>query len=338
MNITAALLLILLAGIVNGSFALPTKHIKHWSFENIWLNYSYWSFLILPWLAIALLAPQVFSVYQSAPASILWVMIIAGLGFGIGQICFALALKMIGFGLGFVINLGIAIGLGFSLPLIFQHSDDIFTLFGLMTLIGSILAILGLIFSTYAGHLHDRRSEKPSANEKHYFGGVLLAIIAGLFSAGQNFAFSYTVDMQHMALTMHASTLGASIIMWPGFLFFTFIPYFIYMLYLHKKNNSWYQLRGRDKTKYYLFAIIMGLFWFGSLIFYSKAAQLIGDLGPVVGWPLFMVLIILTSNFWGWRYKEWEGSSAKVRNTLFLGIAFLILAILVLAYSSHLHS
>src|SRR3990167_7737043 len=152
---------------------------------------------------------------------------------------------MIGFGLGFVINLGIGIGLGFSLPLVIQHSQDIITFFGLMTLIGSILAILGLIFSTYAGHAHDKRQKNQATHTTtQYYIGVSLAAIAGLFSAGQNLAFSYTVAMQHMALDAGASQLGASIILWPGFLFFTFIPYVIYMLYLHKKNSSWNNLVG----------------------------------------------------------------------------------------------
>jgi L-rhamnose-H+ transport protein len=56
MNISAnfvVLILILIAGIISGSFALPTKHVAKWRFENIWLQYSLWAFVILPWVMYA---------------------------------------------------------------------------------------------------------------------------------------------------------------------------------------------------------------------------------------------------------------------------------------------
>lgn len=341
MNILIALFLILFAGIINGSFALPTKHISRWNFENIWLQYAFWAFILLPWIIIFFLAPQVFQIYSATPAHIIWIMIIGGFLFGAGQVGFAFAIDMIGIGLAFVICLGIGTGLGFLLPLLFQHPDKIFTLFGGLTLLGTALAILGLIVSTYAGGLRDRyrknalENQPTLNNKKHYKIGVLLATIAGLFSAGQNFSFSLTTPMQHTALALGATPLGAANIMWPGFLFFTFLPYAGYMLYLHANNKSFSHYRRSATKKYYLFALLMGFCWYGSLIFYSKASQLIGTIGPIVGWPLFMVLVILTSNFWGWKHQEWLGCDRKIKTILWLGLILLILSVIVLGFSSH---
>jgi L-rhamnose-H+ transport protein len=341
MNILlAAFGLIFVAGIINGSFALPTKHIKKWRFENIWLQYAAWAFVILPCVIAIFLVPQIISVYKQAPVSLLVVMLLGGFVFGIGQMCFALALDMIGFSLGFVINLGLGIMLGFSMPLIIQHSDKVFTLFGGVTLVGCLLAVLGLIYSTHAGNIrHKGKVERPDLAGKSrrlFIGGVLLAILAGLSSAGQNFAFSYTAEMQQMALSLGATQFGAANVIWPGFLVCGFIPYALYMIYLGVKNKSFGNYTKPGTGKYYLFGLVMGLFWYGSLIFYGKASQIIGSLGPVVGWPLFMVLIILVSNFWGWRHGEWKGASIKAKHTLWLGLAFLILSVLVLGYSASL--
>jgi L-rhamnose-H+ transport protein len=341
MNISVALLLIIIAGFINGSFALPTKYATKWKFENIWFNFALFAFVILPWITALILIPKIFTVYAEAPAYIFWIMLIGGFVFGIGQMFFALAMNMIGIGLGFVINLGLGIILGFSLPLIFKHPDQILTPFGLFTLLGSLLAVTGLIFSSKAGNMRNREFQEMRSPEEHnpklHTIGVILAILAGLSSAGQNFAFALTAPMQQLALQNGVTPFGAASIMWPGFLTCGFIPYALYMLYLNHKNNSYSHYFQSGTSKYYLYAVVMGLFWFGSLMFYSKATQLIGSLGPIVGWPLFMVLIVLVSNFWGWYHKEWAGCTAKTKHVMWGGLGFLILAMVVLGYGSIFH-
>jgi L-rhamnose-H+ transport protein len=340
MAFLSAFLFILIAGVINGSFALPTKYIVKWKFENIWLQYALWAFVILPWLIMFIMVPQVFSIYSATSEHLLWIIFWGGLVFGAGQICFALALNMIGLGLGFVINLGLGISLGFLLPLVFQHPQQIKTPFGIITLVGTALAVVGLIISNRAGRLRDREKKSIALElygdeqKSNHTLGVVLAAIAGLASAGQNFAFSLTYAMQTTASHLGASALGAANIIWPGFLVCGFIPYAAYTLYLHGKNRSFYNYRKTGTGKYHLFAVIMGLCWYGSLIFYSKASQIIGVLGPLVGWPIFMVLIILVSSFWGWKHKEWEGCSKKAKNVMKLGLLFLVAAIVVLGCSS----
>jgi L-rhamnose-H+ transport protein len=341
MNILFALLLIVIAGFINGSFALPTKYVTKWKFENIWLNFALMAFVILPWVTSLILIPKIFAVYAEVPNYIFLIMLLGGFVFGIGQMFFALAINMIGIGLSFVINLGLGIILGFSLPLIFNHPEQILTPFGLFTLFGALIAVVGLIFSSKAGNMRNREMQELRSPEEHnpklHTIGVMLAIFAGLSSAGQNFAFALTAPMQQLALQNGITPFGAASVMWPGFLTCGFIPYALYMLYLNFKNKSFNYYRQPGTSHYYLFALIMGLCWFGSLMFYSKATLLIGSLGPVIGWPLFMVLIVLVSNFWGWFHKEWAGCTAKTKHTMWGGIAFLVLSMIVLGYSSIFH-
>lgn len=340
MNIALAILLILFAGIMNGSFALPAKYVAKWRFENIWLNYALWGFVILPWSITWCLAPQLFQIYAKIPSSLLLIIAVGGFVFGIGQVCFALAMDIIGMSLGFVINLGIGIGLGFGLPFIMQYPQKIFTPFGVMILSGSILAIIGLIISSYSGILRDNYKNKTDTatlqarTGKNHFFGIMLAVIAGLSSASQNFVFSYTHGVQDLTIQAGAGDFVAANIIWPIYLLCCFIPYALYMLYLHKKNNSFGVYRQSNFGKYYLLVIIMGFFWYGSLLFYCKAAQLIGKLGAIIGWPMFMVAIILSSNFWGWKYLEWQDCGSRAKKVIKLGLGFLLIAIVVLGCAS----
>lgn len=342
MNITLVFSLIFIAGIINGSFALPTKYMSAWKFENIWLQFAFWAFLILPWIGIFTLQPNILDIYGHAQPSLLWIIIGGGAIFGIGQMCFALALNFIGLSLGFIINLGLSIGLGFLLPLVFQHREQIYTPFGIISLVGVILAITGLIVSNRAALIRNREqrlafTDNAAQESKKYILGVVLAILAGLSSAEQNFVFSWTYSLQQLAIDNGASSFVASNVIWPLFLTGGFIPYALYTLFLNFKNCSWRNYSKGRTAKYYFYTLLMGLFWYGSLMFYSKATRLIGALGPIVGWPTFMVLIILTSSFWGWRYKEWEGYKKKARTIMKQGIMILILAILVLGYGSYFH-
>jgi L-rhamnose-H+ transport protein len=329
-----AFFLFCLAGIINGSYAFPLKSIKGWQFENIFLNYAVWAFLILPWLFFFILYPHALDVYQQASIRDIGILLIGGLLFGVGQICFTLALRMIGLGLSFVLNIGIGTGLGFLAPLVFLHSHQLATAFGLVTILGTVLIIAGLIFCFVAGRHRNRKQHKTSPFKKeNYLPGVMLAATAGIFSAGQNFTFASTASMQTLALHLGVSSLAAANVIWPMFLLFASIPYIAYMLYLHKKEQSFQVYQWRTSVRYIPIAFVMGLFWYGSLILYSLGSHYIGKLGPVIGWPLFMVTIILTSNFWGWRHGEWTAVGRKIFRQFKWGIGLLVIAVVVLALS-----
>lgn len=342
-TVVIALLCSIAAGIMNGSFALPIKYIKTWNFEHIWLNYAAWAFLILPWLTVFLLDPQIGQIYKMVSSQTLLILLVGGFLFGTGQVCFALALNSIGLGLGFIINIGLATALGVLLPLMTLHTQQIFSQAGITTLVGIFFIIMGLLISYNAGRQRDKEkhanqylAQNQSVKKNIYSLGVLLAILAGIFSAGQNYTFALTAELQQVALSSGAASLVASIVIWPPFLTCSFIPYALYMLYLHRKNNSFNAYRASGLLRNSIFGIVMGLFWFGSLTIYSKASLLIGSLGPVIAWPLFMVLIILTSNFWGWRHNEWADCRSAIKRNALLSVGTLVIAVIFLAYSANL--
>jgi hypothetical protein len=67
----------------------------------------------------------------------------------------------------------------------------------------------------------------------------------------------------------------------------------------------------------------MGLLWTGSLAIYGAASTRLAAMGPVLGWPLFMSVIIITSNLWGFATGEWKGASRGAVTTMLVGILLL---------------
>ena len=52
------LMLVLLGGVLNGSFAAPMKRLSAWRWENIWLVYAVTGLLILPWVIAVATVPH----------------------------------------------------------------------------------------------------------------------------------------------------------------------------------------------------------------------------------------------------------------------------------------
>jgi hypothetical protein len=77
----------------------------------------------------------------------------------------------------------------------------------------------------------------------------------------------------------------------------------------------------------------MGLLWFGGNIAYGVGGSLIpGTSGAVIGWPIFMVGMVLCANVTGVLYGEWSGTSTKTTYYLVFGLATLLVATVVIAF------
>lgn len=74
----------------------------------------------------------------------------------------------------------------------------------------------------------------------------------------------------------------------------------------------------------------MGVLWFGSVVLYGWATLRIGSLGTVLGWPLFMVTIVLGSTLWGVVTGEWKKAGSRARVLMGSAVCVLVVAIIVL--------
>ena len=67
------------------------------------------------------------------------------------------------------------------------------------------------------------------------------------------------------------------------------------------------------------------------MFFYGIGQTRIGQYGPVLGWPLFMTVIVLVANLWGILTGEWRGAGRRTFRYLAAGNALMIVALVVIA-------
>jgi len=341
--IIIALVLVLIAGFINGSFATPMKYMVRWDDENTWFAFSFWGFLILPWISILVMGHDIMNVIRALPPEVLAATVAGGIAFGLGQIAFALSFRYIGIGLAFVINISMGTS-GSALIPILWHKGIMGTPYSYAQLIGIAIFILAVCIGTAAGVARDRNKagakEDEGRTKKIETGklvlGVVLAIIAGAGSVAQGVSYIWanpTVS-QIAADQFGLAKLASGVIAWVVIFSAAWIPYVIYFLALNVKRKSLSKLTLPGTGKYWLFVVLMGVGFWGSLIFFSKASEEIGgDLAPTIAWPLFMVFIILTSNFWSWKSGEWKGAGSSAARRMTASLILFVLAIVVFSYS-----
>ena len=91
--------LVLLGGLLNGSFYVPMKRMPLWRWENTWLIYSIFAMIVIPWGLAWAAVPHLTSVYHETPWPTLGLIAIFGLGWGIGSTLFGLGVAKVGMAL-----------------------------------------------------------------------------------------------------------------------------------------------------------------------------------------------------------------------------------------------
>jgi L-rhamnose-H+ transport protein len=318
------LLLIIFAGLINASFVVPIKYVKKLSHEKIWLYHSLIGLVILPWALLSIASSSTVDNYLLLQPLMWLFLIVSGLIFGIGQLCFAYAIERIGMALSFTINLSLGITIG-SLFVIFYRSAFLSSQ-GLMVTAAVFLILFGLAINYYANRVE--QNNRVYQNTPHYRTGWLLATTAGLASGLQNIAFvSIAFHYQSQLQTTDSYWV------WPPFLTAAAIPMGIGFIYRMNKQRDLETKFGSHLPflRNLLLIITMGLCFTGSLALYSGGMNHLNLQQQMIGWPSLMVAIILTSQLWGWIYGEIKTSSRQKVMYQLSSIALLVLAIIILA-------
>src|SRR5437016_13700454 len=85
------------AGILNGSFATPTRSMTRWRWENVWGVWALLALFVLPWAVAFITVPHLTTLYQTVEVRrALLLVVVFGAGYGIAAICFGLGVEAIG--------------------------------------------------------------------------------------------------------------------------------------------------------------------------------------------------------------------------------------------------
>jgi L-rhamnose-H+ transport protein len=331
-NAAGGMCLLIVAGIMNASFALPMKYVRAWAWENTWLLWSAFALLLLP-CALAFATIPAFGALLAAAGGVVLIVAACGAAWGVAQVLFGLALDKIGIALTFSIVLGLSAAMGGLVPLVRLHRDRLLTHAGVVSMLGIALVLVGVAVSAVAGRMRDR-SQRNEASTQHFGVGLFMAIASGICASMMNVGFSFGTPLSTMAAMHHANTLWCTDAIWVPLMAGGAIPNLLYCAYLLRKRKTSRNYTAAAAGKNVPLALAMAVLWFGSSILYGIATAYLGDLGPVIGWPLFMSLIVIVASVLGVWTGEWRNAEPRALRMQGLAVLVLVCAVVVLSRAS----
>jgi L-rhamnose-H+ transport protein len=308
------------------------KYAKKWAWENIWLGWTIFALVVLPYGAALVTIPHLSLVYRSAALSIVLEVCGFGAGWGVAQVLFGLAVDMIGITLAFSIVLGISAAVGSLIPMVSLHREEVNTKVGYAVLAAIVFVLLGVMLCAVAGRIREGTIAISNSSQKRTSHGLVLALLCGVLASLMNFGVAFGTPLIEVARSFGASELNAMNAVWLPLMIAGAVPNVLYCAWLMKRNHS--GKKYREGHSHWVLAAIMAGFWFGSTLLYGLAAGQLGAWGPILGWPLFMSLIVIFATTLGVFTGEWKGSGLLPIRVQWTGVAVLVLAIFVLAGSS----
>ena len=162
-----------------------------------------------------------------------------------------------------------------------------------------------------------------------------MVIVAGALSAGISLAFVYSQGPIVSAMKANgAGEIPANLAVWAVGLLGGALINVTYPAYLMTKHSSWNVLF--ESWKELALAIVMGFNFIIGVAIMGKGMLLLGPLGASVGFGMQQATQMLGSQGVGFASGEWRGVIGKPRNQMYLAIATLIAAALVMAYGNTL--
>jgi L-rhamnose-H+ transport protein len=358
MNAILGVIFHFIGGFASGSFYMPYKKVKGWSWESFWIVGGLFSWLIVPPLAAYLTIPGFMDIIQAAPGQVLGSTFIMGLLWGIGGLTYGLGVRYLGVSLGSSIILGLCSVFGALVPSVYYYfnpkdgKDTIADLFGTswgqLVLLGLLLCIIGIVICGKAGSMKDKElgGAKVDASGSEYKAtlGLIVAVISGVLSACFSFGIEAGASMGEAANeAWKAANPGEGEFLFRNNVIFVVILWgglttnFIWCMILNARNKTFgdYANKKTPLVKNYLFCALAGTTWFLQFFFYGMGESKLGN--GASSWILHMSFIILVANMWGIISKEWNGISKKTRNTIIVGIITIILSVIVVGIGNRLH-
>ncbi len=322
----SAFLLVCVGGVLTGVFTGPMKYLTRWRWENVWLVYALFAQLIIPWAVIGAVIPHLLSLYEQVPLPRLILVLLLGTLWGIGSVTFGIGVDRLGAGLGFALIMCISTLLGTVLPLFLSRPSS---LKALPFVLGLVLLMSGVALSGFAGM---RRERGALSKERHFATGLAICIASGILSSFFNIGMVVAKPIQNLAITRGAPAWASGDAVWPILLCGCFLSNACYCGYLLTKNGSgrlFFQTGGWE----WCGAFGMGAAWIIGVLAYGAGALSMGQLGPVLGFPVFTALMLVCAYGVGRISGEWRGVDRTTVRWMNTAVMLNVISVFVIGYS-----
>jgi len=236
-----------LGGLASGSFYVPYRQVKKWSWEVYWLVGGFFSWIIAPWVIATLYTNDLLAVLGEAPASALGLAYFWGILWGIGGLTFGLTMRFLGMSLGMAVALSYCSAFGTLMPPLFAGTlgEKFSTPSGHWIGAGILVCLLGIVVTGLAGMSKDREmpedKKKEVIKEFSFRKGIAVATLSGILSA----CFAYGLNAAEPIAAI--SALHGTKVLWTGLpklcvvLLGGFTTNLIWCLLLNRRNGTGYQ-------------------------------------------------------------------------------------------------
>lgn len=255
-----------LGGLASGSFYVPYKGVKKWSWETYWLVGGFFSWIICPTLLASFLTNDLAGVLRQQSAGTLWWTYFFGAMWGFGGLTFGLTMRYLGMSLGMGVALGYCAAFGTLLPPVFKAfvptipvAETILQIAatrpGQITLGGVAVCLLGIGIAALAGLTKER--EMPAADKKRAIAefsfkkGIIVATFSGIMSACFAFALTAGNPIGEASLAAKTDPIWTGLPKLVVVLLGGFTTNFAWCVVLNFKNHTGYQyLASRVRTEH----------------------------------------------------------------------------------------
>lgn len=313
-------------------FYAPFKQVKRWSWETMWSIGGLMSWLILPWAVSAILLPDFMAYYSSFSLSQLTPVFLFGAMWGIGNINYGLTMRYLGMSMGIGIAIGITLVVGTLMtPLLQGRFGELFaSAGGRLTLLGVLVALIGVGIVSRAGLLKER-ALGINAEEFNLRKGLVLAVMCGIFSAGMSFAMDAAKPMHQAAANLGIDPLYVAL---PSYVIIMGGGALVNLAFCFWRLATRPELSVRrdfSVGKSLLitntaFAVLGGTMWYLQFFFYAWGHARIPAQYDYVSWMLHMSLYVLCGGLVGLLMKEWKSAGRRPVSVLSIGCVVIIIA------------
>ena len=312
------------------SFYAPISKVKKWSWETTWAFAGLFSWILLPWIVTSFLIDDFASFYSVVDSKAFWGMFLFGAMWGVGNVNYGLTMRYLGMSLGIGIAIGVTLVVGTLMPPILrgEFSTLLTTSSGQITLMGVLVALVGIGIVTYAGHQKEI-ALGTSAQEFNLKKGLFLAVMCGIFSAGFAFGLEAAAPIKEASLALGIDPLYA---MLPSYGIIMGGGAIINLSYCFIRLAIKPELSMREDLSQPMrnllingsLAALGGIMWYLQFFFYAWGEASIPEQLSFVNWMLHMSGYVLCGGIVGLLLAEWKGVGSRPVRILCIGMLVIV--------------